>query len=192
MEERLWIEESYAKFIQENDTFYRCLFLPKFHPELNYKANSGPKYYIWLPHCDNSFNTMCLNIVELRGAANLPIAMIRRFARTTFVFLFAYRSGSHASLVRTRESRSIVCIVAAIANRWTLLDQSVDDNNFDANLEHLYYPFGRRNGDENIANDHGFDDEDPHFGDDEDIPLVVTASATTATEGVTLDDGLDD
>ena len=71
-----------------------------------------------------------------------------------------------------------------------LLDQSVDDNNFDANLEHLYYPFGRHNGGENIANDHGFDDEDPHFGD-EDIPLVVTASATTATEGVTLDDGLD-
>ena len=70
------------------------------------------------------------------------------------------------------------------------LDQSVDDN-FDANLLNLYYPFGRRNGDENIAIDHGFDDEDPHFGD-EDIPLVVTASATAATEGVTLDDGLDD
>ena len=70
------------------------------------------------------------------------------------------------------------------------LGPSVNDN-FDANLEHLYYPFGRRNGDENIANDHGFDDEDPHFGD-KDIPLVVTASATTATEGVTLYDGLDD
>jgi hypothetical protein len=34
MEQRLGIEESYAKFIQENDTFYRCLFLPMFHPEL--------------------------------------------------------------------------------------------------------------------------------------------------------------
>ena len=93
--------------------------------------------------------------------------------------------------MRTHESSSIVVCIVAIANRWTLLDQSVDDNNFDANLEHLYYPFGRRNGGENIANDHGFDDEDPHFGD-KDIPLVVTASATTATEGVTLYDGLDD
>ena len=38
---------------------------------------------------------------------------------------------------------------------------------------------------------HGFDDEDPHFGD-EDIPLVETISAKTAVEGVTLDDDLDD
>ena len=61
--------------------------------------------------------------------------MIRRFARTTFVYLFAYRSGkdslsAHTWVKQHRVHRGHSKQMDAA------LDQSVDDN-FDANLEHL-------------------------------------------------------
>ena len=130
MEPRFGIEESYAKFIQENDTFYRCLFLPKFHPELNYIARIWGRmtYYIRL-HCDNTFNTMRLNIVESRGAVSLPIAMILRFARTTFVYLLAYRSGKD-SITSAQQTWVKQHRVHRVHSKQmdAALDQSVDDN----------------------------------------------------------------
>ena len=75
------IEEVFEKYNLLNSTKHRCLFLPKFHPELNYMERfwgRPMKCYCRL-HYDNTFPF----IIVAYFTANIPIAMIRRFARGT-------------------------------------------------------------------------------------------------------------
>lgn len=70
------------------------MFLPKFHPELNYIERfwGRMKYYIRL-HSDNTFPTLDKNLIVARSRNNIPLSMIRRMARGTFAYLYAYRNG---------------------------------------------------------------------------------------------------
>ena len=142
LQQRSGIEEAYAKYNVQHNTNHHCLFLPKFHPELNYieRIWGRMKYYIRL-HCDNKFETMCLNITSAMASDNLPVKLIRRFARTSFAYLFAYRGGkdiisAHEWVKKHRAHRS------HSKQMDFAVDQSVDSR-FDADLEQLYYPNGR-------------------------------------------------
>ena len=50
------------------------------------------KYYCRL-HNDNTFATMTANIAVAFSPANIPLAMIRRFARGKLAYLLAYHNG---------------------------------------------------------------------------------------------------
>ncbi len=98
------------------------------------------KYYIRL-HCDNTFGTMCDNIVAAMGEENLPLALIRRYARSSFAYLFAYRDGkdivSADEWVKKHRSHR---------RHSNAMDSAIDQIvNLDINSEYekLYYPFGR-------------------------------------------------
>jgi hypothetical protein len=79
MEQRSGIEEAFIQYNAAHDTNHRCLFLPKFHPELNFieRIWGRMKYYIRI-NCDNTFPTLKLNIEAAMEPFNLPLAMIRR------------------------------------------------------------------------------------------------------------------
>ena len=78
------IEETFQRYNSQHGSRHRCLFLPKFHPELNFieRIWGRMKYYVRL-HCDNKFETMASSIVAAMDDINLPVQMIRRFARVS-------------------------------------------------------------------------------------------------------------
>lgn len=122
-------------------TNHRCIFLPKFHPELNYieRIWGRMKYYIRL-HCDNKFDTMCANIPPSMGADNLPLKLIRRYARTTFAYLYAYRDGK--DIITADQWVKKHRVHRGFSKQMdNALDRSVA---LDSNLEQLYYPNGRQ------------------------------------------------
>ena len=141
LEQRSGIEEAYEKYNQEHNTSHRCLFLPKFHPELYYieRIWGRLKYYIRL-HCDNKFDTMVHNITAAMGTQNLPLAMIRRFARTSFAYLIAYRNGKDIitahEWIEHRADRSHSERMDASIDQYARSDANAD-------LEKLDFPFGR-------------------------------------------------
>ena len=132
------IEEAYSIYNREHGTKHFCLFLPKFHPELNFieRIWGRMKWYI-RKHCDNKFDTMVLHITASLSSENLPLATIRRFARTTFAYLYAYKSGmgiitAHNWVKRHRSHRG----------HSQQMDRTLEIM-LDGELEGLYYPRGR-------------------------------------------------
>ena len=136
LEQKSGIEEAYSHYNLSNGTNHKCIFLPKFHPELNFieRIWGRMKYYLRL-HCDNSFKTMVKNIEKATEQENLPIAMIRRYARTTFAYLYAYRNGldivnAHEWVKKHRAHRG----------HSDLMDSVLENSAFDKDLKDLYYP----------------------------------------------------
>jgi hypothetical protein len=88
------IEEAFDAYNLTHGTCHMCVFLPKFHPELNFieRIWGRMKSYIRL-HSDNTFDTLKRNIEVSMGPDNLPLAMIRRFARGTVAYMIAYKNG---------------------------------------------------------------------------------------------------
>jgi hypothetical protein len=132
------IEEAYSIYNRQHGTIHFCIFLPKFHPELNFieRIWGRMKWYI-RKHCDNRFDTMVINITASLSPENLPLATIRRFARTTFAYLYAYKNGmgiitAHDWVKRHRSHRGH--------------SQQMDlalESSLDRELDALYYPRGR-------------------------------------------------
>jgi hypothetical protein len=184
LEQQSGIEEAYTKYNKEHGTHHRCLFLPKFHPELNYieRIWGRMKYYIRL-HCDNSFATMCLNITAAMGPVNLPLAMIRRFARTSIAYLYAYRSGKDIISASTWIKQHRVH-----RKHSNQMDAALEDaEHFDTDMEKLFYPLGRPNEDQILIVDPDDGNDMDHEFDE--IPEVTSAPATNADD---YDDNLDD
>jgi len=77
--QRSSIEEAFIQYNAAHNTSHRCLFLPKFHPELNLieRILGRMKYYIRI-NCDNTFPTLKTNIEAAMEPFNLPLEMIRR------------------------------------------------------------------------------------------------------------------
>ena len=170
MQQRSGIEEAYDKYNAEHGTNHRCLFLPKFHPELNYieRIWGRMKYYIRL-HCDTKFDTMAQNIASAIEPHNLPIAMVRRFARNSFAYLFAYRHGK--DIITAHEWVKKHRVHRQHSKQMDLaLDRSVDLI-FDEDLERLYFPFGRPAAPQNAA---GMVLEAVDLNSDEEIGEVPT------------------
>ena len=84
---------------------------------------------------------MLTNITAAMSPDNLPIAPIRRFARTTFAYLCAYKSGNdittaHDWVKKQRSHRG----------HSKQMDHALENSEsavFDTELEALYYPLGR-------------------------------------------------
>ena len=129
------LEEIYEDHNKANGTNHFCLFLPKFHPELNpiERAWSRMKWYV------RKHNTG--KIVDLRDAMTtglsdhiLPVAMIRRFCRLTTAYIEAYSMGHDIMQAET----------------WLSSRRSHRGyaTTMDSKLELLYYPQGRIQKDE--------------------------------------------
>lgn len=94
VEQRPWLEE-----VVEN-AGHHCVFLPKFHPELNFIERYWACIKHWLRyHCDEGGNTMRL---RMRKAMNdpkvAPLSLIRKHARVSWRYMDAYRKGLTGAL----------------------------------------------------------------------------------------------
>ena len=124
-------------------TNHKCIFLPKFHPELNFieRIWGRIKYYLRL-HCDNTFSTMIKNIENAMERENLPIVIIRRYARTTFAYLYAYRNGldivsAHEWVKKHRAHRGHSALMdSALEN--TEFDEALYNETYQVNTESEY------------------------------------------------------
>lgn len=122
------IEEEFDKYNREHGTRHICIFLPKFHPELNFieRIWGRSKYHI-RRHCDQTFAALDKNLTESLQLPNLTIDLIRRYARTVYAYLHAYEKKldlvqAHAFIKRHRSHRFY-------------------GRKMDASLHRLYYPF---------------------------------------------------
>ena len=89
IEQRPWLREVVE------DAGHHCLFLPKFHPELNFIERYWATIKHWLRyHCDEGGNTMR---VRLRKAMSDPkvasLSLLRKHARVSWRYMDAYRKG---------------------------------------------------------------------------------------------------
>jgi hypothetical protein len=132
LKQKSGIEEAFDAYNLKHGTRHRCLFLPKFHPELNYIERywGRMKFYVRL-HSDCTVPTLEKNMLEARSLDNIPLAMIRRFARGTFAYLYAYRN--KLDIIK--------------ADAWVKKHRTHRGHRdqMDKELEKLYYPNGREN-----------------------------------------------
>jgi len=80
---------------------------------------------------------MVLNITTSSSPENLPLATIRRFARTTFAYLYAYKSGVGIISAHDWVKRHI-----SHRDQSQQIDLALESM-LDRELEALYYPRGR-------------------------------------------------
>jgi len=191
-EQRSGIEEAFDQYNTANGTKHRCLFLPKFHPELNYieRIWARMKYYI-RKHCDNKFETMLTSVDTAMGLTNLPLAMIRRYARTSFAYMYAYQDNmdiiaAHDWVKKHRQHRGIRKTMDAV------LDSTPHSDTVDSNLklQKLYHP-PQANSDhfDHLNDDMGASDSESE-SDDADVPTFVPAPVTFVNDDAL--DALDD
>jgi hypothetical protein len=130
LSQKTGIEEVFDKYNAEHGTKHRCIFLPKFHPELNYieRVWGRMKYFI-RQHCDNTFDTLKSNMKLGLEPNNLPLSVIRRLARGTIAYLIAYKNGHDIVL----------------AEEWVRQQRKhrSHSDRMDQELENLYFPYGR-------------------------------------------------
>ena len=129
LSQKTGIEEVFDKYNAEHGTKHRCIFLPKFHPELNYieRVWGRMKYFI-RQYCDNTFETLKNNMKLGLEPNNLPLPILRRLARGTIAYLIAYKN-----------EHDIVSAEAWV--RQQRKHRSYSDR-MDQELENLYFPNG--------------------------------------------------
>jgi transposase len=76
------LEEVYDRHNQQYGTQHYCMYLPKFHPELNpiERCWSRMKWYI-RKYCDGKVEQLRKSMTYGLSEANLPTALIRRYTR---------------------------------------------------------------------------------------------------------------
>lgn len=124
------LEEIYAKHNEKHGTNHMCVFLPKFHPELN------PIERCWSKMKHHVRNKNNGSVVVLRQAmvyglstANLSLSTIRKYCRFVYCYYEAYAQGMDI----------------VTAEKW--LRQRRSHRGYaptmDARLEGIYFPMGR-------------------------------------------------
>ena len=69
---------------------HHCLFLPKFHPELNFIERFWSRLKWWLrQHCEFSLKALWNSLEE--ACASIPLSLIRKYARTSWRYMSCYR-----------------------------------------------------------------------------------------------------
>ena len=75
------------------DAGHICIFLPKFHPEMNFIERYWAVIKRWLRyHCDEGGNTMRVRMKKAMDNPNVaPLSLIRKHARICWRYMDAYR-----------------------------------------------------------------------------------------------------
>ena len=95
------------------------------------------KWYI-RKHLVNKFDKMALNITASLSLENLPLATIRRFARTTFAYLYAYKSRMGIISAHDWVKRHL-----SHHGQSQQIDLALESIYYPRELQALYYPRGR-------------------------------------------------
>lgn len=93
-EQKSGLEEIYTNFNLKYHTYYICIFLPKFHPELNpiERIWGRMKWHI-RRFSDGKLSTLIRLMKEGLAEGIMPLTMIRRFIRLSYAYLIGYERG---------------------------------------------------------------------------------------------------
>lgn len=94
MSQKSGLEELLDQYNIDNNKQHVLIFLPKYHPELNFieRVWGRMKWYVRRLN-DGTDSSLRKLIVKSREADNLPLSMIRRFARCVWAYLISYKEG---------------------------------------------------------------------------------------------------
>lgn len=123
------LEELYTRRNYQNNNVsnHRCIFLPKFHPELNpiERVWSRMKWYT-RKHADGTIDKLRMLMEEGIQQENLPLKLIRKYIRLCSAYLLAYDQGHD--------------IVTANAHIKKYRSHRSHSRTTDAALDNLYFP----------------------------------------------------
>ena len=130
MNQKSGLEEVYINHNKYHGTKHYCVFLPKFHPELNpiERAWSRMKWHC-RKYCNGKLEDLQRFMDEGLSLDILPLKMIRKFVRLQRAYLLAYKDNldiveSEAWIKQHKSHRGYAA-------------------QMDAKLENLYFPLGR-------------------------------------------------
>ena len=73
---------------------HKVIFLPKYHPELNFIERIWGHFKRWLrSHCEYNMSGLWTNLGKVCSEEITPLSMIRKFARTSWRWMDCYRRG---------------------------------------------------------------------------------------------------
>lgn len=164
MAQKSGLEEVYDAHNLLHGTSHRCVFLPKFHPELN------PIERVWSKMKSYVRNVADGKILTLRDAMkdglsepNLPIATIRRYCRVVSCYYTAYGDGMDI----------------VTAQKW--MQQHRSHRGYakvmDARLEAIYHPLGRPS-----QNEDSVETSVPITQEEEESDLTILLDTFEATQ----------
>jgi hypothetical protein len=127
------LEEVYEAHNMEHGTRHYCIFLPKFHPELNpiERCWSRMKWSI-RKYSNGKIAQLRTSMIHALSIANLPCGLIRKYIRLVSAYYIAYQEG-----------KDIIQAEAWIRKHRTHRSCSAQ---MDVKLEALYFPLGRDGG----------------------------------------------
>jgi hypothetical protein len=124
------LQEIYDKHNQQYGTKHKCIFLPKFHPELNpiERCWSRMKHHVRQVN-NGTIVTLREAMAQGLSSENLPLSTIRKYCRFVHCYYEAYELG--LDIVR--------------AEKWLRQRRSHRGYapNMDSRLEAIYFPTGR-------------------------------------------------
>ena len=153
------LEEAYDEYNLQHGTQHSCVFLPKYHPELNpiERVWGRMKWHI-RKFADNRMDTLEKLMNYGLSTENIPQWLVRKFFRLNEAYILAYDNGM-----------DMVTATAWIKKHRSHRSYS---ERMDIALEQLYFPYGREpHNDEEydvdvlVMDEGAYDSDDP--SDDE-------------------------
>ena len=103
------IQELFQTHNNTHGSSHICLFLPKYHPELNFIERCWGRMKDYLrAHCNFTFQGLKQQIPVALSEVNLPVTLIRKYSRKSWTYCEAYAAGLDVlkaeSFVRSRRA----------------------------------------------------------------------------------------